>query len=55
MTIDSEYFSARARKERELAARCVQGPARRVHEELAARYTAKARTSEPMAAGERSV
>jgi hypothetical protein len=38
---DIAYYSMRARKERESAARCDDTSARRVHLEMAARYLAK--------------
>lgn len=53
MTSDAEYFAIRARKERDLAARSGHGPVRRVHEELAERYSAMARSPGNVTAGER--
>lgn len=38
---DYEYFSRRARQERESAERCGDDSARHVHRELAERYSAK--------------
>lgn len=46
---DSEYFERRARQERERARRCEDSSARRVHEEMADRYTAKLALRDPQA------
>jgi len=46
---DSEYFANRARQERERARHCDDSSARRVHQEMAERYTAKLTTRDPQA------
>lgn len=46
---DSEYFERRARQERERARACEDSSARRVHEEMADRYTAKLVVRDPQA------
>lgn len=48
-TTDAEYFAKRARQERARAERCDDSTARRAHQELAARYTAKLVTRDPQA------
>ncbi|WP_333573010.1 hypothetical protein [Sphingomonas sp.] len=44
---DSEYFEKRARQERERARNCDDSSARRVHEEMADRYTAQLALRDP--------
>ncbi|NLS28707.1 hypothetical protein S2M10_37180 [Sphingomonas sp. S2M10] len=44
---DSEYFARRAHQERERARLCDDSSARRVHQEMAERYTAKLTTRDP--------
>lgn len=51
MNHDHEYFASRERQERDTAARCDDKTARRVHLEMAERYSAKLRE---MTGGERS-
>lgn len=46
---DTEYFRQRARQERERAGKCDDSSARRVHLEMADRYTAKLATRDPQA------
>jgi hypothetical protein len=41
MNTDQEYYSRRAREERERAARCDDTTARLVHLEMASRYSAR--------------
>ncbi|WP_167693179.1 hypothetical protein [Sphingomonas azotifigens] len=46
---DIEYFERRARQERERARHCEDSSARRVHQEMAERYTAKVAVRDPQA------
>ncbi|WP_313535946.1 hypothetical protein [Sphingomonas sp.] len=46
---DIEYFERRARQERERAGKCDDSSARRVHQEMAERYTAKIAVRDPQA------
>lgn len=46
---DVEYFAKRAHQERKRAACCDDSSARRVHQEMAERYTAKLIARDPQA------
>lgn len=48
-TNDTEYFERRARQERERAGKCDDSSARRVHQEMAERYSAKIAVRDPQA------
>ena len=48
MSTDQEYYARRAVQERESADRCDEAGARRIHKELADRYTQMARENVTM-------